>query len=114
MKQIDNAYPLSDIVGNWFLTLAGDKAYKKANRNWYLNVSPQERRFFTLTNAGRLDDIFEPVSDFVLPDIRLVTPIMGSAPVVIAYTSYKNYGHFTVTYKPDILTADNILQIIDF
>jgi len=112
--QMSSVYPLSDIVGNWFLTLAGDKTFRLANRNWYLNASPKEERFFTLTNVGRLDEIFETVSDFIYPDIRLVTPIMGAAPLVIAFTSFNNYGHFTATYKPDILSTDNICQIMDF
>lgn len=113
-QQIDNAYALSDIVGNWLLASAGDTAYKQANRNWYLNISPKERRFFTLTNAGQVDDIFKPVSDYILPDIRLITPIMGSPPLVIAFTSFNNYGHFTATYKPDILSREDIHQILDF
>lgn len=113
-KQIKNAYPLADIVGNWFLALAGDKIFKQAIRNWYLKANIHDKRFFTLTNAGRLDEIFEPVKDHLIPDIRLVTPIMGSAPLVIAFTSYNNFGHFTATYKPDILSKQDILQIINF
>ena len=111
--QVESAYPLSDIVGNWPLASASNKLFKLANRNWYMNTSPLEKRFFTLTNAGRLDNVFESIADYLLPDIRLVTPIMGAAPLVIAFTSINDYGHFTATYKPEIISLNEVLQIID-
>ena len=113
-KQINSAYPLSDMFGNWLLALAGDTAFKRANLHWHLKVSPQERRFYTLTNAGRLDNVFKPIRDYLLPDIRLITPIMGAAPLVILFTSFNNYGHFTATYKPDIISKEDVLRIMDF
>lgn len=113
-QQVKSAYPLSDIVGNWFLSWAGDTAFKQVLQDWHLKGSVQDRRFFTLTNTGRLDDVFEPVNEYILPDVRLVTPIMGAAPLVIAFVSYNDYGHFTATYKPDILSREDILEIFNF
>jgi NRPS condensation-like uncharacterized protein len=113
-KQIDSAYPLTDTVGTWLLSLAGDPFFKRAMRDWYLKISPRENRFFTLSNIGRVDDIFEPVSEYILPDVRFFIPIMGSAPLVIAFSSLNDHGHFSVTYKSDILSKDDVLHILGF
>jgi hypothetical protein len=107
-EQINNGYPLSDIVMNWILALAGDNTFRKVNRDWYLHKSPKESQFFTLTNIGKLDDQFRSLNDYIMPDIRLVTPIMGAAPLVIAFSSLKDIGHFCVTYKPDFLSKEEI------
>ena len=113
-KRINSAHPLSDMFGNELLALAGDTAYRQANRHWYLKVSPQEKRFYTLTNAGRLDNVLKPIRDYIFPDIRFVTPIMGAAPLVVVFTTFNNYGHFTATYKPDVISRDDVLRIMDF
>jgi len=113
-KRINNAHPLADMFITQLLALAGDTAFRQANRHFYLKVSPQERRFYAFTNAGRLDNVFQPIRDYIFPDIRFVTPIMGAAPLVILFTSFNNYGLFTATYKPDIISKEDVLRIMDF
>ena len=113
-KQINSAHPLADMFITRLLALAGDTFFKQAIRHYYLNVSPQEKRFYTLTNAGRLDSVFKPIRDYIFPDIRFFTPIMGAAPLVIVFTSFNNYGYFSATYKPDIISREDVLKIIDF
>lgn len=115
-SQLDTLMPLASIPGEWLLALAGDKTYQNVNRDWLLKSTHNDPRFFVLSNIGQVDDAFSQFADVLADDCqpRIVVPLMGAPPLVILYTQFQQCGYFTITYDPQLLTEnqiDDLMQI---
>jgi hypothetical protein len=106
-----SAYALADIPGNWMLAAMGDKAYKQANRQWWVNSAHTESRFFHFVNLGILDPYFPTTLEKLPSDIKMYISLMGGPPLLIGFYTVKNHGTLTFVYDPQVLSLDDIEAI---
>jgi hypothetical protein len=111
-QQIESRLPLADIMPLWLLRhLGGKKMFGETNRKYLVDEAP-DNRFFVFTGYKSDNLNWNALADMIKTGVYTCVPLMSQPPLVVSLHSANEKGFLAVTYNPEILTKQEIAQIL--